>query len=256
MLNTAPSEKSRFSAPAVHVTGASVTLADSAVFQNFDFSARAGETLCVLGPSGAGKTTLLRLILGLLPPGAVRAGTAGDETGAPFTGRAAYMAQTDLLLPWMDVRANVMLGAILRGDKSRAGVRARADALLAQMGLEGRGAALPGALSGGERQRAALARTLMEDKPLIIMDEPFANLDAVTRRQLQDRTAQAFAGRTVILVTHDPLEALRMGHEIAVLSGSPAQVIERMAPEGPPPRAIDAPGIAEAHARLMEILAA
>ncbi|MHC8509691.1 MAG: ATP-binding cassette domain-containing protein [Rhodospirillales bacterium] len=225
------------------------------MFRGFDFTAPAGKTLCVLGPSGVGKTTLLRLILGLLPPGAVTAGRAGDETGAPLMGRAAYMAQTDLLLPWMNVRANVMLGAVLRGEKDRAGARRRADALLAQAGLEGRGDALPGALSGGMRQRTALARTLMEDKPLIVMDEPFANLDAVTRQRLQDQTAAAFAGRTVVLVTHDPLEALRLGHEVAVLGGAPGRVMERMVPEGAPPRALDAPGMAETHARLMRLLA-
>lgn len=253
-VSSAPPESSAPPAPAVHIAGASAAFAGRAVFRDFDFTARAGATVCVLGPSGAGKTTLLRLILGLLPPGALSAGAAGDETGAPFAGRAAYMAQTDLLLPWMNVRANVMLGAVLRGEKDRAGARRRADALLAQTGLEGRGGALPGALSGGMRQRAALARTLMEDKPLIVMDEPFANLDAVTRERLQDQTAAAFAGRTVILVTHDPLEALRMGHDIAVLGGAPARVIERLSPEGPPPRAVDAPGMAEAHARLMRLL--
>ncbi len=135
------------------------------------------------------------------------------------------MAQRDLLLPWLGLLDNVLLGYRLRGDQAElAAARPRAKELLAEVGLSDRSNDLPGTLSAGMRQRAALARTLCEDRPVVLMDEPFAHLDAVTRLDLQDLAVRLLAGRTVVLVTHDPLEALRMGHQVRVLSGSPFAV--------------------------------
>ncbi len=136
------------------------------------------------------------------------------DDGAGLDGRIALMAQQDLLLPWLSVRDNVLLGHRLRGA-SRAELRRLrepAAALLARVGLERDADRLPGTLSGGMRQRAALARTLMEDRPIVLMDEPFSALDVVTRHRLQDLAAELLVGRTVLLVTHNPLEALRLGH--------------------------------------------
>ena len=115
------------------------------------------------------------------------------------------MAQSDLLLPWLGALDNVLLGRRLRGER---GGRRAARALLAEMGLAGSESLRPAALSGGMRQRVALARTLFEDRPIVLMDEPFAALDAITRTRLQDLAVARLGGRTVLLVTHDPLEAI------------------------------------------------
>ncbi|WJS85039.1 ATP-binding cassette domain-containing protein [Paracoccus sp. TOH] len=191
---------------------------------------------CLLGPSGVGKSTILRLIAGL-------------ETGARFQGEVtrdqpvALMAQDPGLIPWLDVTGNVTLGARLRGTlrasslpqypggrrgspvdgtprrgtEPPADPAARAAALIAAVGLADRAHHLPANLSGGQRQRAALARTLFEDRPLVLLDEPFSALDARTRAQMQDLAARLLEGRTVLLVTHDPAEAARLGDRILLL---------------------------------------
>jgi putative hydroxymethylpyrimidine transport system ATP-binding protein len=164
------------------------------------------------------------------------------------------MAQQDLLLPWRDLLGNVTLGAALRGQAPDA---ARARALIAEVGLAGREGARPDQLSGGMRQRAALARTLMEDRPFVLMDEPFSAVDAPTRHRLQGLAARLLAGRTVLLVTHDPLEALRLADRILVLRGDPAMPEEVAVPTGSaPPRNAADPALLAAQAALLERLAA
>ncbi|MBX9595923.1 MAG: ATP-binding cassette domain-containing protein, partial [Roseomonas sp.] len=151
-----------------------------------DLTLAGGGTTALLGPSGSGKSTLLRLVAGLLPVPAGGAVTA-------LAGRIAYMAQQDLLVPWRDVLGNVTMGAHLRGQ---APDLARARALLAEVGLTEADARKPPAqLSGGMRQRVALARTLMEDRPIVLMDEPFSAVDAPTRHRMQSLSAQLLAGR-------------------------------------------------------------
>ena len=199
----------------------------------------AGRTTCLLGRSGVGKTSLLRWLAGLLP-------------GTTRAQQVAYMAQSDLLLPWLSVLDNVLLGYRLRGDgTARRSAEPRARALLAEVGLADRADDRPGRLSGGMRQRAALARTLCEDRPVVLMDEPFAHLDAVTRLELQDLAARLLAGRTVVLVTHDPLEALRIGHQIRVLSGAPFSAGPALEPPGAVPRDPADPALLGLHARLV-----
>ncbi len=190
-------------------------------------------TSCLLGASGVGKTSLLRLIAGLTHGAS---GTVGDLSGAPVTGRVAYMAQDDLLLPWASVLDNVMLGARLRGEPLSGAARAQAMALLERVRLAESAADRPARLSSGMRQRAALARTLMERRPIVLMDEPFSALDAITRYELQNLAATLLAGRTVLLVTHDPLEALRLGHRVHVMAGRPAGLDQALEPAGAPPR--------------------
>ncbi len=209
----------------------------------------AGTWLALLGPSGAGKTTLLRLMAGLIPC-PVGCSVAADD-GGPLAGRAAYMAQQDLLLPWLTVRENVTLGARIRGETADL---ARAAALLGEVGLAQRANQRPAALSGGERQRVALARTLMEDKPVVLMDEPFSALDAISRLKLQDLAAKLLAGRTVLHITHDPVEALRLGHRVAVLAGTPAILTEGPALTGSAPHAPTDPRLAEHHGALLRML--
>jgi putative hydroxymethylpyrimidine transport system ATP-binding protein len=194
------------------------------LFRDLAFDIAGGGWTCLLGASGVGKTTLLRLVAGLLEDVASATVTCSD--GEVLPGQVTYMAQQDLLLPWLSVLDNVLIGRRLRYETISGADINRAQDLLAKVGLENESTLLPATLSGGMRQRAALARTLMEDRPVVLMDEPFSALDAITRVQLQDLAAELLADRTVLLVTHDPLEALRLGHRIHVLSGRPAALDE------------------------------
>jgi putative hydroxymethylpyrimidine transport system ATP-binding protein len=212
------------------VHNASLRYGGTFLFRDLDFPLPGGSWTCLLGPSGVGKSSLLRVIAGLAP---LDRGEVSCSDGRPLAGRLAWMGQQDGLLPWLPVRENVVLGARLRGEPAD---RARARDLLARVGLERQADQLPATLSGGQRQRAALARTLMEDRPVVLMDEPFSALDAITRARLQALAADLLTGRTVLLVTHDPLEALRLGHRIQVMTGHPARIEGVIEPPGAPPR--------------------
>ncbi|MEI4486970.1 ABC transporter ATP-binding protein [Frigidibacter sp. MR17.14] len=220
------------------------------LFPPLDFRADAGEWTCLLGPSGVGKSTILRLFAGL-DTGAAFEGHVGADDGAALAGRVTFMAQDDLLLPWLDALGNVTLGARLRGERPD---RARASEILGRVGLQGFEARLPSELSGGQRQRLALARTLMEDRPVVLLDEPFSALDAATRARMQGLAAELLAGRTVLLVTHDAAEAARLGQRIWQLTEDGLTALE--APATPLPRAPDAPEVLEAQARLLRALMA
>ena len=166
------------------------------------------------------------------------------------------MAQQDLLLPWLSVRENVLLGYRLRGRQGAPRARSSSGrcSSCAMSGLAERAHDLPATLSGGMRQRAALARTLMEDRPVVLMDEPFSALDAITRHRLQDLAARLLAGRTVLLVTHNPLEALRLGHRLVVLEGRPARPGATLVPPGMPPRDAAEPHLLAMQAELLRNL--
>jgi len=261
----------------IHVDSLTVTRGGRSLFEPLRLTIEAGRWTCLLGASGCGKTTLLRLLAGLdalEPPTRITIddNKGGDDDGrsgkisgkggksgnrvSPLAGRVAYMAQEDLLLPWLSVHDNVLLGPRLRSRRPSKSDRARADALLARVGLLQQAKQRPDTLSGGMRQRVALARTLMEDQPVVLMDEPFSAVDAITRRLLQDLAAELLAGRTVVLVTHDPLEALRLGHDVFVLGGQPARITGHLTPPGSPPRRPGDTGLVALQAELLDRLAA
>ncbi|MFV0334527.1 MAG: ABC transporter ATP-binding protein [Tropicimonas sp.] len=236
------------------MTAPAITFAGSArfgaepLFPPVTLEIGAGGWSCLLGPSGCGKSTILRLIAGL-ETGVSFDGRIAAGDGLPLAGRVAYMAQTDLLLPWLDVTGNVTLGARLRGQ---APDRAAARALIARLGLEAHAGKRPAQLSGGQRQRVALARTLMEDRPVVLLDEPFSALDARLRAEMQELAAEHLAGRSVLLVTHDPGEAARLGERVFLLD-------EHGMREAPPPalpalRPADAPETLAFQARLLGAL--
>jgi len=240
-------------APAVRIREARLDFGGAALFAGLDLTLAAGATTCLLGPSGVGKSSLLRLIAGLPGSGG---GRVGDGDGQPLQGRIAYMAQQDLLLPWLSALDNVLIGYRLRGDRVTPAVRARARDLLGHVGLGDRAGDRPAALSGGMRQRVALARTLLEERPVVLMDEPFAGLDAIGRHALQDLAATMLAGRTVLVVTHDPLEALRLGDRLLVMAGRPATLSDRVAPPpGVPPRPVEDPALLALQGSLLAQLA-
>ncbi len=233
----------------VDVRQASLRYAGAWLFDRLDFTLPAGQWTCLLGPSGVGKSSLLRLIAGLVVPDGGETVCSDRLALAP---RLAWMGQQDNLLPWLTVLSNVMLGARLRGEPPDL---AGAEALLAQVGLTGQRDQRPATLSGGQRQRAALARTLMEDRPVVLMDEPFSALDAITRARLQVLAARLLAGRTVLLVTHDPLEALRLGDRIHVMAGEPARIEPAIVPAGAPPRDLHDPALLARQGELLAGLA-
>jgi putative hydroxymethylpyrimidine transport system ATP-binding protein len=235
----------------VVVSGAQLSYAGKLLFDELDVTLQAGACTCLLGPSGVGKTSLLRVIAGL--ESLEGSGSVESGHGQPLAGRIAYMAQQDLLLPWLDVLCNVVHGARLRGEAPDLD---RARDLLERVGLADRANDRPATLSGGMRQRVALARTLMEDRPIVLMDEPYSALDAITRLRLQELGASLLRGRTILLVTHDPLEALRLGHKIFVMAGRPARLVEAAAPPGETPRDAADPVVLERHADLIRQLTA
>ncbi|PID75443.1 MAG: ABC transporter ATP-binding protein [Deltaproteobacteria bacterium] len=221
------------------------------VFEKFALDFEPGRWTCLLGPSGCGKSSLLRILTETQD--FCFSGSVCFSGTCKTTGLIAWMSQKDLLLPWLRVLDNIVIGARLRGELDANSLR-KAEILLEKVGMAGCGKLYPGALSGGMRQRVALLRTLMEERPVLLMDEPFSALDALTRFKLQNLAARLARGKTVVLVTHDPFEALRLGHRVVVLGGSPANVVAELRPGGAIPRTTDGPEFAQEHAALLQTL--
>lgn len=247
-----PAGSAETMAPGVKLEAAGLAFKGRALFENLNLELQGGRTTCLLGPSGVGKSSLLRLIAGLAEGARCR---VGDTEGRTIAGRFAYMAQQDLLLPWCSALGNITLGARLRGERRDRDVESRGRRMLARVGLADHAQDRPSGLSGGMRQRVALARTLMEQRPIVLMDEPFSALDAITRYEIQELAARLLAGRTVLLVTHDPLEALRLGHRVQVMAGRPARLDDPLEPPGPPPRDPADPALLALQAELLKRLA-
>lgn len=256
MSDDAPNSHTTADMPGLDVRNARLAWGETVLLDGLSFAVAPGAWTCLLGESGVGKSTLLRTIAGIIPPTGATDIRAHD--GTQIRGRVAYMAQQDLLLPWLSAVDNVALGARLRGDAVDHG---RARHILARAGVNERAGARPAELSGGERQRVALARTLMEERPIVLMDEPFSALDAITRARLQDLAVDLLANRTVLMVTHDPFEALRLADTIFVLAKRTpgpgfAESNDPITPPGATPRDPTDPALREAHRLIMQRLAA
>jgi NitT/TauT family transport system ATP-binding protein len=200
--------------------------------QDVSLEVARGEFLCILGASGCGKSTLLSIVAGLDKP------TEGTIDIAD--GRPAVMFQDPGLLPWLTVRRNVELP--MRIHKVSSAERDKTvNRLLAMVGLTDFAESRPHQLSGGMRQRCALARSLAQDSELLLMDEPFAALDAITRDQLHDDLNRIWqeTGRTIIFVTHNVREAVRLGDKVMLMTPRPGRVLQTWDVEIPRPRELD-----------------
>lgn len=193
------------------------------VFTDINFHLPAGETLAVVGPSGCGKSTLLSLLAGLAQPtrGVLR---YGDALDAPPP-RIAFILQDYGLFPWKTVEENLALPLKLQGVLRRER-RARAAAMLQEMDLTGLERRYPSQLSGGQRQRVAIGRALITEPEVLLMDEPFSSLDALTRERLQNVVLELWQRRrpTCVLVTHQVEEAAFLGGRVMVLGGKPSRM--------------------------------
>jgi NitT/TauT family transport system ATP-binding protein len=222
---------------AIELAALSHSFADLRVLDRVDLRVATGEVVGVVGPSGCGKSTLLELVAGLLEPSGGEIRVGGRTDAAERLARCAYMPQRDLLLPWLAAIDNAALAPRNRGA-SRAAARAQAAPLFARFGLEGFADARPSELSGGMRQRVAFLRTLLAGKPVMLLDEPFAALDAISRGEMQEWLAGAIAegGHTAVLVSHDVEEALYLCDRVLVLSARPARVVAAL--DSPAPRSL------------------
>ncbi len=205
----------------LHIQDAQLRFGDKVVFSHINMALAPNNVVALLGPSGAGKSSLLRFIAGILTTGEQQ-GQVFLSNGQPHTTQISYMAQNDLLMPWLTVRDNALLGLRLRMRRPPAAAIDRLITLLQAVGLQDAAHLYPPELSGGMRQRVALVRTLMADKPIVLMDEPFSACDAITRHKLQTLTARLLKDKTVLFITHDPAEALRLARNIYILHGQPA----------------------------------
>lgn len=213
------------------------------VLQNIDMDVPAGAFVSILGPSGSGKTTLLGILAGLDEPdtGEVRLHRAdGSAISQARLGLVGYMPQRDLLLPWRTALENATVALEVRG-MGRVEARERALPLFADFGLEGFAGSYPHELSGGMRQRVSFLRSAVASRGLMLLDEPFGALDALTRAAMQEWLLMAMSrmNATFILVTHDVDEAVLLSDRVYVLSPRPGRVVGKVDIDRPRPRSIE-----------------
>jgi NitT/TauT family transport system ATP-binding protein len=217
------------------------------VLDGIDLEVKPGEFLCLVGASGCGKSTLLSLVAGLDEP---TAGTVHHHGNA-----AALMFQEPALFPWLSAGQNVELALRLRGVP-RGLRKAEAERLLALVRLDGLAKKRVHELSGGMRQRVALARALAQDSSVLLMDEPFAALDAITRDALHEELTRVWSevGLTVLFVTHNVREAVRLGQRVVLLSSKPGRVAAEWDVDIPQPRRIESADVAALSVEITERL--
>ncbi len=205
--------------------------------ENLNFDIRAGEFLCLLGPSGCGKSTALRIIAGLSAPSQGRVEWRADARKDGKTSRIGFVFQDATLMPWASVFDNVALPLVLKGATGET-IAGRVNAALERVGLAKFTRAFPRELSGGMRMRVSIARALVTEPQLLLMDEPFAALDEITRFKLNNDLLQVWqaTGTTVVFVTHSVFESVYLSSRILVMSPRPGRIAAELAIEAPCPR--------------------
>ncbi len=230
--------------PLIELKNVSLTYGQQLIFDNLNLTIQSNSWTAILGASGSGKSSLIKLLAGLT--------TKQTVTGSlpDITHQIAYMAQTDLLLPWLTVLDNALLANRLTSHPSKQA----ALPLLEAAGLTDALHHYPHELSGGMRQRVALVRTLLTDKPIILMDEPFSALDTLTRSRLHTLSLGLLKNKTVIFITHDPLEALKLADDIYLMRGKPASLSHLLHIENHQPRNLYQPDLLALQATLFHAL--
>ncbi|RZL86503.1 MAG: ABC transporter ATP-binding protein [Variovorax sp.] len=215
---------------------------DVETLKPLDFQIRAGEFVSVVGPSGCGKSTLMKMVAGLLPISGGELTLAGKAVRGPQT-NVGIVFQSALLLPWRSVIDNILLQAEIR-NMPRAAARERAGQLLDMAGLNGFENKYPWQLSGGMQQRVAILRALLHDPPVLLMDEPFGALDAMTREKMNLELQRIWmaAGKTVLLITHSIPEAIFLSDRVFVMSERPGRFAAVYDIDLPRPRPLDVMG--------------
>jgi NitT/TauT family transport system ATP-binding protein len=209
-----------------------------AVFEDISFAVAEGEFLCIVGSSGCGKTTLLRQIAGLQKPTSGTIHFDGAPVTRPTLDKAiVFQDYSKALLPWRTVAGNIALSLEVSGTPKDK-IKAEVDELLLKMGLLPAAQKYPAQLSGGMQQRVQIARSLAQRPKIILMDEPFGALDAITRQVLQDelQTLSRERNMTVVFITHDLEEALYLGDSVIVLASNPGRIARQIAVDLPRPR--------------------
>jgi ABC-type nitrate/sulfonate/bicarbonate transport system ATPase subunit len=246
--------------PAIEIRALAHRFGDLAALEEIELSVPAGQVLGIVGPSGCGKSTLLEIVAGLREQSEGSVAIGVPRAARERLAACVLMPQRDLLLPWLSALDNAALALRIAGAR-RDEARRRARPTFERLGLAGFESTPPAELSGGMRQRVAFLRTLMAGKPVLLLDEPFAALDAITRAQMQSWLAAVLAGdaHTVLLVTHDVEEALYLSDRVAVMSPRPGRIAATL--DVPSPRAGDRaaavtdPEFGELRQRALKLLA-
>jgi ABC-type nitrate/sulfonate/bicarbonate transport system ATPase subunit len=228
--------------PLLTLTGVSKTFGNTQALRDLDVAIQPGEFVTVVGPSGCGKSTLFNMVAGLDEPDAGgRFNFLGKDVNArSLLGKVSFMPQRDLLLPWRTVIDNAILAVEMEGTR-RSDARRMAQAMLPEFGLAGFENQYPHQLSGGMRQRVALMRTFMFERDLMLLDEPFGALDALTRAMMQRWLLDVWQKhrRTVLFITHDIDEAIFLGDRVLVMTARPGRIKLEQKIELPRPRRAD-----------------
>ncbi len=238
----------------LNVASLSKRFGNLSIFENFDLMLPHKGFTVLIGPSGCGKSTLFDVLTGVVGNDGGEISWCGEDV-SHLRATSAYMQQKDLLLPWFSLMDNALLPARIAGE-DMALSSLKALALFKRLGLEGFETYLPGEISGGMKQRCALVRTLMFERDLVLLDEPLSALDAITRRSLQSLLLmlQVEFEKSILMITHDIEEALRLADEILVLSGRPMRVLERFSLNGPKLRRLDDPQLIEIKEYVLNLL--
>ena len=253
-LSSADRSESACTGAAIRLERVSVAFGEHRIVSDINLHVAPGEFVCLLGPSGCGKSTLLNLVAGFLPATSGKVSAGGQPIHGPGRDRGVVFQSTEALFPWLTVQENVEYG-LRMGGMPRAVRAGAARRYLDLVGLSHAGNRMPGELSGGMRQRVQIARVLVNEPSVVLMDEPFGALDAQTREVMQvevDRIWRA-TRPTILFITHDIWEAILLGDRIITMTAGPDATFKTVAKvEIPRPRELTAPAALKLYSELRE----